>query len=85
MSALGDASYAIYLLHFLVAIPVVFMMRKYGLLGTPAVYTVAIALLAVVIALSLIVYRTFELPLRHALGPKRFTRVAATSLETRAA
>ena len=71
MSRLGDASYAIYLTHFLIAVPVVFMLRKANLLGTPAAFVAAGATLGVTILLSLAIFRWFESPLRRRFAPKK--------------
>lgn len=81
MSRLGDASYAIYLTHFLTAVPVVFVLRRYGLLGTTTALLVACATLGVTILLSLAVYRWFESPLRRRFAPK--PRGTAPSRQTR--
>jgi peptidoglycan/LPS O-acetylase OafA/YrhL len=69
MSHLGDASYAVYLLHFLIAIPVLLSCRKLGLIGTAMAWPAALATLAFSVGVSLLVYRWFELPLRRYFGP----------------
>ena len=70
MGRFGDASYAIYLTHFLTAVPVVFVLRRYGLLGTPVALAAACATLGLTIVLSLGIYRWFESPLRRRFAPK---------------
>ena len=77
MSHLGDASYAIYLTHFLTAVPVVFLLRRWGMLGTPVALAAAFVTLGLTIALSLAIYRWFESPMRRALGPKRADAIAS--------
>jgi len=67
--ALGQASYALYLLHFPVAYALLHALVPAAWLGSaPARWTLCAATLAGVIALSLACYRLFELPLQRRLA-----------------
>ncbi|HEX3936139.1 MAG TPA: acyltransferase [Xanthobacteraceae bacterium] len=62
---LGDASYAIYMTHGVVAIPVVFVLRKFGALGTPLAAGAAIATYLAVLIAACCIYTYFETPARR--------------------
>lgn len=63
--ALGEASYALYMLHVLVSIPLLAVMRSLHLIDTPWRFAFAAAAYAISIALSLLSYRYFERPVRN--------------------
>lgn len=65
---LGDASYAIYMIHGVPAIPVVFVLRKFGALGTPLAAGAAIATYVVVLFAARFIYVYFETPARRRLA-----------------
>lgn len=62
---LGDASYAIYMIHGIPAIPVVFVLRKFGALGTPLAAGAAIATYLAVLIAACCIYTYFETPARR--------------------
>ena len=74
MVRLGDASFAIYMLHVLVSIPLLYATRKAGLIGTSSAFACALLALAVTVVLSLAVHARFELPCKHWLGAARSRR-----------
>ena len=65
MQTLGDASYAIYMLHVICAIPVLFVTRKLGLIGTPWAVVIALTTFGCVVVLSIAVFHRFEVPARR--------------------
>jgi peptidoglycan/LPS O-acetylase OafA/YrhL len=65
---LGDASYAIYMIHGIPAIPIVFVLRKFGALGTPLAAGAAIATYLGVLIAACLIYRYFETPARRWIG-----------------
>jgi peptidoglycan/LPS O-acetylase OafA/YrhL len=65
---LGDASFAIYLTHRVIDIPVVFAVRKMGLVGTTVVPLVAVATYGLCVLLSLLCFHYFESPARRYLS-----------------
>jgi peptidoglycan/LPS O-acetylase OafA/YrhL len=73
---LGDASFAIYLLHRVLNIPFVFLSRKLGLLDTTAAPFVALGTYVLCVALALLCYRYFESPARRYFGTLSFRRGA---------
>lgn len=68
MNRLGDASYSVYMLHELMSIPVLFVLRHWGLLGTPVAEAIALLTLASTVLLSIQVHSRFEAPLRLCLA-----------------
>lgn len=62
---LGDASYAVYMLHMPLIIPMAFLMRRTGLIGTPIAMAIACVFLVVLVALSVLTHRYFEGPMRR--------------------
>ncbi len=72
MTTAGDASYAFYLTHGLVAIVPLFVLRRFGLVGGPAACVVAIAAGGATLFVSVWLYRRFEQPTkRWILGAAR--------------
>lgn len=61
---LGDASYAIYMLHMPMIIVAAYFMRRVGLLGTPAALAAALVSIAATLALALVTHDYFEAPMR---------------------
>lgn len=74
---LGDASFAIYLLHRVLNIPFVFLARKFGLLGTAAAPAVALGTYLLCVGLSLLCFKYFETPARRYIGDLSFRRTPA--------
>lgn len=72
---LGDASYAVYMIHMPLIIPMAFFLRRAHLMGTPAAWGVVAVFFAALIALSIATHRYFEGPMRRiirdALSPRR--------------
>ena len=72
---LGDASYAVYMIHMPLIIPMAFFLRRAHLMGTPAAWGVVAVFFAVLIAVSIATHRYFEGPMRRiirdALSPSR--------------
>lgn len=75
---LGDASYAIYMIHGVPAIPIVFVLRKFGALGTPLAAGAALATYFAVLIAACLIYRYFETPARRWISSLG-TRDAATN------
>jgi peptidoglycan/LPS O-acetylase OafA/YrhL len=73
---LGDASYAIYMIHGIPAIPLVFVLRKLGALGTPLAAGVAIGTYVAVLIAACLIYRYFETPARRWLSSLRVPQAA---------
>jgi peptidoglycan/LPS O-acetylase OafA/YrhL len=71
MTRLGDNSYGIYMLHGLMAVPVLFVLRKIGAIGTPVGVAAAIATYFAVVILADVIYGRFEVPLRRWLSGVR--------------
>ena len=86
MGRLGDASYAIYMIHGLPAIPLVFVLTKFGALGTQLAAVVAVATYLVVVLAACLIYSYFETPMRRrisAIGTGAGTgRVSELTLQT---
>jgi peptidoglycan/LPS O-acetylase OafA/YrhL len=77
MGKLGDTSYSIYMIHVLASIPVLFVLRKVGLLGTPLASGVALMTYIAVVPAAWFIYTHFETPLRRwvsALGTRATDR-----------
>ena len=73
MGKLGDASYSIYMIHGIVIIPIIFVLRKIGALGTPLAGGIAVVAYASVVVAASLIYTYFETPLRRwisALGAR---------------
>jgi peptidoglycan/LPS O-acetylase OafA/YrhL len=68
MGRLGDAAYAIYTIHGVAAIPFVFVLRKFGALGTPVATGIAIALYLASVAAACFIYVHFETPMRRRIS-----------------
>ena len=68
---LGNASFAIYMLHTFVEIACVNVLRRFGWTSLPALYAVAAVGTIVIVAIGLLSYRYFESPLRRRLGGSR--------------
>ena len=85
MTHLGDASYSLYMVHLLVGLPMLLAARKFGVLGHPgaAIFAAAAAVLSV--AVALIVYPTFEMPMRRWLVGVRSPKAQTPATATRAA
>lgn len=62
--ALGESSYALYMLHVLVSVPFLIAVRRLHLIETRWTFAFALASFGVSIVLSLLSYRTFERPMR---------------------
>jgi len=77
MARLGDASYSLYMLHGLVAAPVLFVARRFGVTEGPLSYVAAIFAIAAVVGISVAVYSAVELPLRRHFGPRPATKGSA--------
>jgi len=74
MQTLGDASFSIYMLHVLCAVPILFVLRRYDLLGGAIAGGAALAVFAGVVAVSILMFHYFETPARRLLagaGKKR--------------
>lgn len=65
LSALGQGSYALYMLHVLMSVPTLLIMRRLHLLDTRWAILVAFVLYVGVVLLSLASYRYFETPMRR--------------------
>lgn len=65
MRRLGDISYTLYMTHLLIATPVLFVVRRYGLAGSWRGAAAALATAGASILVSLVVYRYFELPAKR--------------------
>jgi peptidoglycan/LPS O-acetylase OafA/YrhL len=68
MARLGDASYAIYMIHGVVAIPLVFALRKFGAIGTSLADGAAVAAYLVTVIAACLIYSAFETPMRRWLS-----------------
>jgi peptidoglycan/LPS O-acetylase OafA/YrhL len=80
MGHLGDASYSLYMLHIIAAIPVLFALRKLGLIATPAATFVALATYVATVVASCMSYVWFEAPMRQILsGATRGRRSQGTA------
>ncbi len=62
---LGDASYALYMLHTIVSLPVFIGLRKFGLLGTPGAAVFALATYGTCVWMALASFKRFETPARR--------------------
>lgn len=67
MQRLGDISYTLYMTHYLLAAPALFIARKHGLIGTWGGAGAAIVTTLSVLAICLIVHRAFEMPAKKAI------------------
>lgn len=65
---LGDASYVIYMIHGVPAIPIVFVLRKFGALGSPVAAGAAVATYLAVLIAACFIYTYFETPARRWIG-----------------
>lgn len=70
---LGESSYALYMSHVLVSVPLLVAARRLHLIETPWTFAFAFASFGITIVLSLLSYRYFERPMRSWI-----TRVAKT-------
>jgi peptidoglycan/LPS O-acetylase OafA/YrhL len=68
MRRLGSASYSVYMLHPFVSIPMLFIVRKMHLMGSPKGLCLAMLCIPVTVLISLWVYKVFENPLRRRLS-----------------
>jgi peptidoglycan/LPS O-acetylase OafA/YrhL len=68
MAGLGDTSYAVYMIHGLFAVPLLFVMHKFGAIGTPLVAGVALAAYVAVVVAACFIYARFEAPMRRRLS-----------------
>ena len=72
---LGDASYSVYMLHMPLIIPMAFLMRRTGMIGSPSAMAIAAVFLVVLIVVSVQTHKYFEAPMRRlirdAARPKR--------------
>lgn len=82
---LGDASYAIYMIHGVPAIPMVFVLRKLGALGTPLAAGVAVATYLAVLIAAWLIYTHFETPARRWLSGLGARDAASPALALQAA
>jgi len=78
---LGNASFAIYLLHRILDIPVVFLLRKIGLYGTAAAPFFAVATYGLCVLLALLCYRYFETPSRRYISNLNLSRHPARAAD----
>ncbi|MBY6241150.1 acyltransferase [Methylosinus sp. Sm6] len=62
--ALGASSYALYMSHVLVSVPLLIVARRLHLIETPWTFAFAFASFGITIVLSLLSYRYFERPMR---------------------
>lgn len=67
MKRAGDASYAFYLTHGLVAIVPIFVARRYGLVGGASGAAIALACMAATLVVSIWLHRRFERPMQRLL------------------
>jgi peptidoglycan/LPS O-acetylase OafA/YrhL len=82
MSRLGDASYGIYMMHVLISIPILVIVRNKIGLGTATAALVALLTYLLVVFLAMIVYRKFEVPMRHWISGDAAIRQGSTKLAT---
>jgi peptidoglycan/LPS O-acetylase OafA/YrhL len=68
MGRLGDASYAIYMVHRIVAIPAVFLLHKFGAIETPLATGVAIGAYLATVTAACLIYAYFETPMRRRIS-----------------
>lgn len=66
MRGLGDISYTLYMTHYLLAVPVLFVVRKLSLSGLWG-GVVALATALAVVAICFIIHRYFEMPAKAAI------------------
>ena len=71
MARLGDTSYAVYMIHIIISVPVLFALRKIGAIGTPIAVGAALATYLAVVIVAGLVYGRFEVPLRRWLSGAR--------------
>jgi peptidoglycan/LPS O-acetylase OafA/YrhL len=71
MARLGDTSYAVYMIHILTSVPVLFALRKFSAIGTPIAVGAAFATYLAVVVIAGLVYGRFEVPLRRWLSGTR--------------
>jgi peptidoglycan/LPS O-acetylase OafA/YrhL len=71
MARLGDASYSVYLIHIVAAIPVLFILHKMHATGTPLAVASAVATYIGVVVAARLVYTRFEVPLRRWITGRR--------------
>lgn len=67
MQRLGDISYTLYMTHYLLATPVLFVARRYALAGTWGGVGAAIGTTLAVLALCFAIHRYFEMPAKKAI------------------
>ncbi len=68
MGRLGDASFAIYMVHGVVEMPVVLVLRKFDLIGTSIATGAAIATYIAVVIAACCIYSAFETPMRRRIS-----------------
>jgi peptidoglycan/LPS O-acetylase OafA/YrhL len=71
MARLGDASYSVYLIHIVAAIPVLFILHKMHATGTPLAVASAVATYIGVVVAGRFIYARFEVPLRRWITGRR--------------
>jgi peptidoglycan/LPS O-acetylase OafA/YrhL len=71
---LGDASFALYLIHRVINLPVIALTRKLGLFDTAAAPLIALASYGLSLGLSVLCYIYFENPVRRYLSNLTFRR-----------
>jgi peptidoglycan/LPS O-acetylase OafA/YrhL len=68
MVRLGDASYAVYMIHSLFALPVQVSLRKFGAIGTPLSSLLAVTTYVVVVIAACLIYARFEVVMRRRIS-----------------
>lgn len=66
--ALGNASFAIYMLHTFVEVACVAVARKMGWTALPALYAITAVGTVIIVLCGLVSYKLFETPLRRLIG-----------------
>lgn len=79
---LGESSYALYMLHVLVSVPLLIAARRLHLIETPWTFAFAFASFGIAIVLSLLSYRYFERPIRSWIMRAAKTSLASPSRES---
>ncbi len=79
MTHLGDASYSLYMVHLLVGLPLLVAAHKFGVLGHSGAAIFAGAAVVLSVAVALVVYPTFEMPMRRWLAGARPPAARASS------